>query len=161
LLEFAANRGDLHIGEHSEHPSHLNGCRLVVSGDTQAVCPERGDAKEHQAVVATEEDHVIGAPHIVVIVPGPGGRDVCDIDEAERRRVFEQEAEKVPTLEVARPTLVAEAPVLWIADVEIPWVARDAERMARSLHEAFELICCHPPLHRTLAQRERDRLAAR
>ena len=93
------------------------GQRVVQDRRAQLVDPDRG-----QAVVAGQAAELAGSPQGLVIAACAAGPGVGDVDEAERRRVLEEHAQRIPAFhDVPGPRAgVAERAVVGVGDVEPP-----------------------------------------
>ena len=93
------------------------GQRVVQDRRAQLVDPDRG-----QAVVAGQAAELVGSPQSLVIAACAAGPGVGDVDEAERRRVLEEDAQRIPAFhDVPGPRAgVAERAVVRVGDVEPP-----------------------------------------
>src|SRR5262249_26692592 len=128
--------------------------RRVLVAQVEAVSAERIQAEIYQAVILAQELQVFRSPHIFVIIARVRRINVSDIYRAERRRVLEEESQKVARLQDVPIVIAAvtEAAVLRVDDVQIPRVTRDLEVVGRSLHKAREVVELDPSADWALPQ---------
>src|SRR6266545_3815837 len=88
--------------------------------------------------------------------------NVSDVNQTERGRVFEQQAQEVAALQNAPAVapFVTQAAILLVSDVQTRWVVGDFEVEAGGSHKPREIVELHPRADRALFHSLGDRRAA-
>ncbi len=131
-----------------------HGGRLIGGLATQQVRAERCHPEGTEAVVAAQERQVVGAPHAAKVGARLFRMKVGDIHQAKRCRVLEQEGENVAILQdvPAARSIIAEAAVLTLAEIELPGVVGYRKDPIGRPHVPREIVKGHPPADRAHAQ---------